>query len=78
MTVKEKVVHALQGLDETELREVAEYVAFLKFRERQQKVAMLHEAGVAALYAEFAEDDRSLAEAGMDDYADQLAAEDSR
>ena len=35
------------------------------------------DATMAALYAEFAEEDRALAEAGMSDYAAGLAREDA-
>lgn len=45
----------------------------------RDQVHALQEAGdaeLSALYAEFANEDRRLAEAGMGDYADQLAAED--
>ena len=38
----------------------------------------LDEGQLAALYAEFFEEDRELAEAGMSDYADVLAKEDDQ
>ena len=37
-----------------------------------------NETELAALYAEFAEEDRQMAEEGMEDYALALAAEDKR
>jgi hypothetical protein len=43
----------------------------------QSKLDELDDGQLKALYAEFAYEDRMLAEAGMDDYAQQLAAEDS-
>ncbi|NJN94308.1 MAG: hypothetical protein HC875_09560 [Anaerolineales bacterium] len=76
MTLKEQVVQELNSLSETEIKQVAEYVAFLKFRTRHPLTFTLNETKLAALYAEFAEEDRELAEAGMADYSAGLARED--
>jgi len=38
---------------------------------------MMHQRHLASLYAEFADEDLTLAEAGMGDYADLLTKEDS-
>ena len=38
---------------------------------------MVHQHHLASLYAEFADEDLALAEAGMSEYADLLAQEDS-
>jgi hypothetical protein len=38
---------------------------------------MIHQHHLASLYAEFADQDLALAEAGMNEYADLLAHEDS-
>lgn len=75
-SVKEQVTQALDTLSETELQQVAEYVAFLRFRTRVAPVPPVDPAQLATLYAEFAAEDRALAEIGMDDYCDQLHAED--
>jgi hypothetical protein len=77
MTIKEQVVEELQTLNEAELKEVAEYLAFLKFRARRTASAF-DESQLAALYAEFADEDRSLAEAGMADYVKGLTEEDAQ
>ncbi len=61
MSLKEQVARDLEGLDEAELQLVAEYVAFLKYRARTRSAAAFNEAEVAALYAEFADEDRELA-----------------
>ncbi|HMF56148.1 MAG TPA: hypothetical protein VK619_07365 [Pyrinomonadaceae bacterium] len=66
----------LEGLNEDELKEVAEYLAFLKFRS-QQGARIVDESKLAALYAEFAEEDRSMAEEGLADYAEGLMKEDA-
>ncbi len=78
MSLKEKVARAIEGLSDTELRQVAEYVAFLKFRARIEPIWTLDETKLAALYGKFAEEDRMLAEEGMEDYAKGLKEEDSR
>lgn len=77
MTVREYVDQAIRNLSEAELTELAEYVAFLRFRSRAHSVPSLDTAQVASLYAEAAADDRTLAEEGMEEYAHGLAKEDS-
>ncbi len=77
MSLKEQVKRNLENLDEGGLREVAEFVDFLQFRTRRQSRPEWDNAKIAALYAEFAEEDRALAEAGMSDYAAGLAKEDA-
>ncbi len=59
MRLKEQGTPGLKRMDEDDLREAADR----------------DEAQAAALYAEFAEEDRALAEAGMADYAAGLARE---
>jgi hypothetical protein len=76
MTIKERIVRELRGLSEANLKQVAEYVAFLKFRERAKEIAIPDEAQLAALYAEFADEDRDLAEEELTDYTAGLAQED--
>ena len=77
MTLKERVREDLERLDEGSLREVADFVAFLQFRTRRHTAPDWDETKMAALYAEFTEEDRTLAEAGMADYAVGLAREDA-
>ena len=72
MTLKEQAVQELNGLSETEIKQVAEYVAFLKFRMRHPLAYTLNETELATLYAEFAEEDRELAEEGIADYNTKL------
>jgi len=78
MTIKEHLAHEIERLSEPELREVAEFVAFLKFRENVKAVTLPDEAEMAALYGEFRDEDRELAEAGMPDYVEGLRKEDTR
>jgi len=69
-----------QGLDQLtneQLQQVADFIAFLKFRDKRRRV-ILDPARLASLATEFAEEDRTLAEAGMGDYAVMLAQEDQQ
>lgn len=56
-------------------RQVAEYLTFLRFRARIPVSLPLDTAPLAALYAEFEEEDRLLAEEDMSDYDAGLRAE---
>jgi hypothetical protein len=75
-SIRAHVLHALASLTDEELQQVAEYISFVRFRHRGA-VPKLGDEQLAALYAEFAEEDRLLAEAGMDEYHDRLRAEDA-
>ena len=77
MSLKEYVTQALHSLSEAELQQVAEFVAFLKFRARLGATPVLDEAQLASLYAEFADEDSTLAEEGMSDYAEGLRQEEA-
>lgn len=76
MTMMEKVVEELRSLNDAELEQVVEYLAFLKFRARYHAPSVMDESHIAALYAQFAEEDRQLAEEGMQDYYTSLQRED--
>jgi hypothetical protein len=70
-SVKEQVTEALNSLSEAELQQVADYVAFLRFRARVAPPPAIDATQLAALYAEFADEDRALAEEGMEEYRAQ-------
>ena len=74
MSLKEFVTHEVEKLGESDLQAVAEYVSFLKFRSR----TTLSDARLASLYHEFENEDRALAEEGMQDYGQTLSQEDAR
>jgi hypothetical protein len=76
ISTREKVVKGLSDLTEAQLRQVAEYLEFLKFRERRKNELLLGDAELEALYAEFADEDRELAENGLTEYAANLERED--
>ena len=75
MSSKEQVVQWLDTLSEAELAEVVEFLAFLKFRARLQPMPKLDEAQLATLYQACAEEDQTLAEAGMPEYMHGLCQE---
>ncbi len=76
MSTKEQVIEEIEALSEAEVKEVADYLAFLKYRS-QSKQSAVDESQLAALYAEFAEEDRDLAEEGLAGYAEGLLKEDA-
>jgi hypothetical protein len=67
----------IDQLTNEQLQQVADFIAFLKFRDKRRRV-VLEPSQLAALATEFAEEDRTLAEAGMSDYAATLTQEDQR
>ena len=77
ISTKEKVVTGLAELNDAQLQTVAEFLEFLKFRERRKFEAQFDDARLEALYAEFADEDRDLAEAGLTEYAANLEREDT-
>ncbi len=78
MTAKEEITRVLDGLSDADLQLVADYLAFLKFQERRARPSIYDPDQVAALYAEFADEDRELAEEGMAAFSQGLVAEDRR
>ncbi len=77
MTIKEQVAEDLKTLNEAELKQVAEYLAFLKFRSQSKPISQLDGTRLAALYAGFADEDRALADEGLPEYAESLEKEDA-
>jgi hypothetical protein len=76
MSIKEQIVQELNGLSQAELEEIAQYLAFIKYQARVKPTPVSDETQMAALYAEFAEEDRELAEEGISDYAGVLGSVD--
>ena len=77
ISTKEKVVTSLTELSETQLQTVVEFLEFLKFRERHKSEQPFDEEKLAALYGEFADEDRELAEIGLSEYSANLEREDA-
>lgn len=68
ISLKERVTRKIEQLPEDQLRMVEEYLAFLLFRARARPKIHVNRQQLAALYAEAAEEDRTLTEEGMADY----------
>jgi hypothetical protein len=66
----------LDRLTHSQLQQVADFVAFLKFRDLRHSPVMLDSTQMANLFAEFADEDRALVNAGISDYAAMLQQED--
>ncbi|MEG4117747.1 hypothetical protein QUB75_27615 [Microcoleus sp. K1-B6] len=73
--MKDLIQQELEKLDIEQLKQVFEFIAFLKFRARLATIPEIDESNLAALYSEFAEEDRQLAELGMSEYAELLKHE---
>lgn len=65
----------LDRLTKEQLQQVADFISFLKFRDKRRRV-VLDSSALASLGTEFAAEDRILAEVGISDYAAILTQED--
>ncbi|MDY6785333.1 MAG: hypothetical protein SW833_22755 [Cyanobacteriota bacterium] len=72
---REAIQQDLEALTAEQLQQVADFIAFLKFCHKR-RLLVFDPSQLATLTAEFAEEDRALAEAGIDDYAVLLHQED--
>ncbi len=68
----------LDRLTHNQLQQVADFIAFLKFRSQRRYRVVLDPIQLADVFTEFADEDRAFAEAGMNDYAVMLHQEDQR
>jgi hypothetical protein len=66
----------LDQLTHDQIQQVADFIAFLKFRDKRHRRDILNPTQLAVLFTEFADEDRALAEAGMSEYAAMLHQED--
>lgn len=78
MTVKEHILHEINHLDDNQLYEVEKYIKFLKFNSRFSFYSKYSEEELARLYSEHAQEDKELAEEGMEDYMNSLVKEDTQ
>jgi hypothetical protein len=74
-TSTEVLKQDLEQLTHEQLQQVADFIAFLKFRDQRHHRVSLDPTQMAAMFSEFADEDRALAEAGMNDYAAMLHQE---
>ena len=72
----ETVKQDLDRLTHNQIQQVADFIAFLKFRNQRQHRVVLDPIQLSKLFTEFADEDRTFAEEGMSDYATMLYQED--
>ncbi len=77
ISTKEQVLTDLDELNDAQIQTVAEFLEFLRFRERRKFETQFDDVELEALYSEFADEDRELAESGLTEYAANLAREDA-
>ena len=75
---KEKVSSDIINLNDIQLRQVAEFLDYLKFKEKNKRLRQFDESEIAKLYQEFGEEDQELAEINLSDYTENLKFEDAR
>ena len=68
----------LDRLTHNQLQQVADFIAFLEFRNQRQHRVVLDPTQLSKLFMEFADEDRAFAEEGMSDYAVMLHQEDQK
>ena len=78
LSLKKQITQTLDSLNKYQLQQLVEYLSFLKFSARLKMISSSNEKQIAALYAEFAEEDRKLAEEGMEEYSAELLKEDTK
>ena len=64
----ETIKRGIDLLTSDQLQQIADFIAFLKFRDQRQRTVLDPER-LALLATEFADEDRAIAEEGMDEYA---------
>jgi hypothetical protein len=71
---RESIKQEIDRFNDSQLKQIAEFIEFIKFRNQfQSKIIDVNQ--FASLYQEFAQDDRELAELGIEDYAELLQRE---
>ena len=78
VNTREKVSSDIINLNEFQLRQVAEFLDYLKFKEKNKRPRQFDEPEIAKLYQEFGEEDRELSESGLADYKENLNSEDKK
>ena len=73
--MKDLIQQQLEKLDLEQLKQVFEFIAFLKIRARLVTNLAVDESNLAGLYSEFAQEDRQLAKLRMSEYAEILKHE---
>ncbi|WP_333159729.1 hypothetical protein [Microcoleus sp. Pol12B4] len=73
--MKDLIEQELEKLDLEQLKQVFEFIFFLKFRARLATIPSIPDTNLAALYGEFSEKDRQVGELGISEYAELLKHE---
>lgn len=73
--LKDLLKEEIEHLNEEQLKQVSDFIAFLKFRHQTMRW-QIDKSQIASLYSEFAEEDCQLAEEGLDEYTELLSQED--
>jgi hypothetical protein len=76
MKVQERLQEEIKSLNEQQLHDLEQYVAFLKYRSRFTISQSFDNNEIFRLYRKFSKEDIEFAEEGMDDYIVGLNKED--
>ena len=68
MKVQERLKKEIKSLNEQQLHDLEQYIAFLKYRSRFTISQSFNNNEIFRLYRKFSKEDIELAEEGMDDY----------
>ena len=77
MTVQERLKKEIKSLNEQQLHDLEQYVAFLKYRSRFTISQSFDNNEIFRLYRKFSKEDIEFAEKGMDDYIAGLTKEEN-
>jgi hypothetical protein len=75
MTVQERLKKEIKSLNEQQLHDVEQYIAFLKYRSRFTISQSFDNNEIFKLYRKFSKEDIEFAEEGMEDYIAGLTKE---
>jgi hypothetical protein len=75
MTVQERLKKEIKSLNEQQLHDLEQYIAFLKYRSRFTISQSFDNNEIFRLYKKFSKEDIEFAEEGMDDYIAGLTKE---
>lgn len=76
MKVQERLQEEIKSLNEQQLNDLEQYIAFLKYRSRFMILRSFDNDNIFSLYRKFSKEDIKFAEEGMDDYIVGLNKED--
>ena len=77
MTVQERLKKEIKSLNEQQLNDLEQYVAFLKYRSRFMISQSFDNDSIFSLYKKYSKEDIEFAEEGMDDYIAGLTKEEN-